>query len=705
MKPPCHRLARWTAWLALGLPAGLVSCAEAPAPGTPAPAAAVDDGTTAGRAALSRGDFAEARRNFENALTAARRSGEVTRVADALFYLGLTAQQSAASAPDRATALATARRHYLDALRVQPGFPAALNNLAEVYLAENNPSAAGEALRRAVAAGGGREGIYAQKYADLKLQQTDWKEACRYYAHAARVQPDNDAVHRRLVELCLQYDPPALIGYLWMLATTGQVLQVQRIVGETLTARPWTSDNHDEMMTLVAVCLSQQNYAPAEFARTEAAALLRKLPDTPAIRELVELHRGERLAPENYPWWARRARRDEPPPRLAIWPQEGFRQLIRALGARWRGQRGGEDKAIAYYRLAAFLDPREPDPEALTRLAELYDSTSRLGELSEVMRRHENEIFNAKGEAYRTDKLEKIYQFHSALGVIYSRLGVWGDERTPTSAIFQLEQASAVSRRLAAAGSGMAAAPSPGLPDPRPIQSAKPAPQLVNLLAEGYTKTNQPAKAFELKVERGEEYFRAGDVAAAREVLRGADKVMPTTTTATRKTMYEQLQRDIPNVNLPRKTAQTLPVRDATPLVSNAAAARAAATRTEPEPPKQNPAVRAVTQPTPAVANAVVRSRAPLRVTLAAAPGVDAKEAAALGEIVKGLVAKLPANAAASTQTLPREAWALNVQEIAIQGSQGRITLKEGAKTTTVAFTIDGGDVPRGPATTRYVRR
>src|SRR5688572_3959984 len=95
-----------------------------------------DDGTAAGRAALGQRDYNAARQHFEKALATARQAGDQSRVADTLFYLGVTAQQSAASAADPAASLAAARGYYNEAVAIRPNFPAALNNLAEVYLAE-----------------------------------------------------------------------------------------------------------------------------------------------------------------------------------------------------------------------------------------------------------------------------------------------------------------------------------------------------------------------------------------------------------------------------------------------------------------------------------------------------------------------------------------------------------------------------------------
>jgi hypothetical protein len=72
--------------------------------------------------------------------------------------------------------------------------------------------------------------------------------------------------------------------------------------------------------------------------------------------------------------------------------------------------------------------------------------------------------------------------------------------------------------------------------------------------------------------------------------------------------------------------------------------------------------------------------------------------------MIKNLVVRRISSASSTSavQPLPREAAALNVQEVVLQGTQGRLTLREGAKTITVPFAVEGGEEARG-STTRYV--
>lgn len=486
-----------------------------------------------GVAALDRGDLEHAQAAFEQRLADDQASKRGDALADDFFYLGLIAQRSAGKgSADRAAALGRAGDNYRRALEQRPKFPSALNNLAEVALAQGKTDAALDLRRRAVEVAGSRRGAYAQKYGELLLQTGNWREGCRNLFIACSEQPTNEVAYQRLVETCLEFDPPSLIGYLWQLTYRGQVTRTFDTATLVFKRDVWSDTRRSELAAVIAVSLSAQNFKPPEFSSTPFAKRLHEL-DHESIRELIVLHTPP-VNPEAFSWWKERVQPRERPER-GIWPEEAFCRLARSLAARWRTLEPESKYAESYYELAAFLNPTVPDTEALTRLAEIYGDADRLAKLADIMKQHEHDLFEVKGQAYANSDLMKVYQLHATLGTIYSALHVWGNSSDPRSAIFQLEHAATTVDRL------RDEPPNPNRP------RAEFTPRAVELLTNAYVQTGQNQKAFELCVSKIDAFRRLGDKASADAVLRGLERsTLPTTITPQQRNVLEALQRDLP---------------------------------------------------------------------------------------------------------------------------------------------------------------
>src|SRR3954465_1511764 len=89
----------------------------------------LNDAEAAGLAALAQRDFQKAYASFQQALLEARKMQDKTRIADQLFYLGLSLQRSIAPNEGvQSEKLAQAIGHYEGALRLRTNSAATLNN-------------------------------------------------------------------------------------------------------------------------------------------------------------------------------------------------------------------------------------------------------------------------------------------------------------------------------------------------------------------------------------------------------------------------------------------------------------------------------------------------------------------------------------------------------------------------------------------------
>jgi Flp pilus assembly protein TadD, contains TPR repeats len=487
-----------TVWLLLSISvhAQLVSSPKEPKE-NPLVAAKVLEG----RNALESQDFERAVAAFQTAQSLAIQGGNKKWEADCDFYLGLTLQRQAEKLGRRAeaqTAIAESEKFYKRALALRPDSAATLNNLAQLYVQTGRQSEASELLHRAVSLKDQQSDITAQNYAAVLESKGDTASSSQYYAMVAASQPGNLDAYERAVAGYLKADPKGLGGYLWDSLKAGQVLRVQQSAIGALQQREWEPEQRRELLALVAASLSQQSYDPAKYKDTFAAENLGTFAGDAVIgkgvTELEQLHQGS-LDAEAFSWWAGAGDLNADPPR-GVWPRDAFRSLIRSLG-HWYQGREDLKRAEALYRVAVVLNRQEIDPAACLALADLYVAQERVGDVDRLLNEVAPELFYGKGQAYRSSQWRKIYEFHRALGLIYSYLGRWGNNNTPTSAIFQLEHAMDAAARL----------------------RIKPEPRLVDSLATAYENTGATEQGWALRLRYAEEYAGGKDYVNATELL------------------------------------------------------------------------------------------------------------------------------------------------------------------------------------------
>ncbi len=623
-----------------------------------------------GLAALKDGRFGEARQSFLGLLSSLDKGEDPAGLAEAHFYLGLTDQQQAGAGVEDAQRLAllgSALEHYREALAKGQESAGILNNLARVQVALGRTNEALLALSRAVELNDSRRGFYAENYADLLLQAGRWRDACRLYAMVAGEQPQNRSVHRKLVDACVQQGPDLLAWYLGELAEAGQVAQVLDSALGVMRHPVWSRVQREEMMGLVAYCLSRRNETLQEFAASAAARMLRGLVEDPEVGEgvkgLLHLYEPGALDAGRIRWWSRLIRPGEEP-RRGRWPFESLLGLIRALGER-AGVEGNVERQEAYWLLAVGAKSGAPDPEALWLLANHYSDRRDMRKLDALMQQHEVGIFQGKGEAYSTSQTEKIYRYHMALGVIYSQLDRWKSPRRVDSALFQLQRAMETADHLnakAAAGGGVAG----------PVVVPT---RLVDLLASGYEKTGQADQAIRVRFDQAEKYlqFNQTDAAArvmaplkARAVDPALDPNLPAGVRDSYRARFKAIDEKIARgpVPLASTSSGSVTVRVA-PEASVVAGGANRRTLTEVE-----------------------------RRTIETS----------IGNVVQSMQGKAVVPGAGSGfRSLSTNGVAPEVQEVSVTGNRGRVLLRQGTNLVQVPFQVDGA-AANAKKNVRYVR-
>ena len=445
------------------------------------------------------------------------------------FQLGIALQQRALVAESNDD-LNEAAGHYESYLKLQPKTGSALNNLAQVYTRIGREGDASKLFARAVEVGDDMRGFYAYNYAEFLKERKVWGESAKYYRIALEEHPDHPEARQGLVEAYQRIDQDRLISFIWdqidqgrdVWATTTSLQALSNLPANGTS--PKIRQEKYELLACLAVGMSRARYGPASKEKstgTEAEVfdMLRMLENDedigPGVTELLAVFDGPQdTQSATDSWWANKGDRFADPS-AGWWPRDGFRMLLRSLGA-WYERRGDVKTAEAYYLQAIYLTLRtdkEPDLQAIVMVSDLYMANDREDEVERLLQGTSTDLFYGKGQAYKQSNFKKIYTFHRTLGIMYALTKNWGDEFTPASAIFQLEHAletretfnQRIGRRQKADRIGIEA-------------------RLVNLLATAYQETGKSKEAALLQLSYLESAVKGKDRFTARTLLRELDR-------------------------------------------------------------------------------------------------------------------------------------------------------------------------------------
>ena len=466
---------------------------------------------SSGKKALMGQNYDMALETFNQGHQSAIEMNDIKWQASFLFYMAVTKQQQAKHLivkQDQKSILSEAADLYQKMLEIQPSSGSALNNLAQIYNQLGKMDEAGKSYELAIESDDSRKSFYAHNYADFLRENEKKSKAIQYYQIAVEGQPGDVEAQEELVKAYISAKSPRIFPHLWQSMKDGRILQAQEFVLDALLSKGWKKDEKIELLTILVFGLSKQFYDPQNFKASDTGKILKTIFGDQAIsagiEELFVLHDTAKHEPYDFNWWQKGKTWQEAP--RGIWRFEAFRMLSKSIG-KWYQQNKNPRLAKDYYLLSGVFRYDDLDPDAFLRCADLYIANDNLDDLKNMIEEYGSLLFEGKGAAYRDSDLLKIYKYHSALGVIYTNLKIWGNSRTPASAIFQLENARSIASRYN-----------------RSIENKKEViqiePRLINYLADGYNATNQPNKAFQLRLTAADEYLKMKNKKNAEQVLK-----------------------------------------------------------------------------------------------------------------------------------------------------------------------------------------
>jgi len=375
---------------------------------------------------------------------------------------------------------------YEHAIAVEPSYGAALNNLALLFSRGGDPVRAAALLERAIALTDPRRPLYLDNYAAASEKAGNIEAARRAYAQLAAIQPDN--VDAQLHSIRLLDDPRRIALQLMKLAGRGEVSAAQSLALDLL-ARRFDPAGNRALLSVVARTLAAQHIDPRRFGSLPVSSRLETLrgdsPIADGIAEILLLYGGT-AAPARFRWW-----------RSPV-PDESFAALIRDIGETY-ATTNNEQQAEAYFKLA--LDyTGGTGGEELVELADLYYTQNRIADLDALARRA------AKRDSAASADFAAEYRLHVALGTMYAYLQRRGNVRDPTSAIFQLTEAT-----RAAADYNRTVKWGPRIPDD---------PKTIELLANSHERSGDLARSLSIRVDAAAAFVADGRKTAARAVLK-----------------------------------------------------------------------------------------------------------------------------------------------------------------------------------------
>jgi tetratricopeptide (TPR) repeat protein len=399
------------------------------------------------------------------------------------FTLAWIAERRGASVPAdaRSAYLEEAARTYALVLDESPAHVATLTNLASVEARLGRRERAVDLLRRAARADPARTGAYALAEGDLERQDRRLDAARQAYDRAIAADPSDDTARLRIVdvyadsrsgqalyELCLQWEqtslPAADAGYLAVIRA---------------------SHGSQEALALNALVRWVDVEARLERLSPTSPAQLPRAWTAAPVEDLRRFLNDPGRAAAAKGWWTSNA--PGGPPGILRRHVLARAALVLGRGARSRANEKGADaiwsNALGFAPQAyEYGGPLDGLPvvrlDLIADLMLLLSDDPSLDVRSNRFRLEENELFEGKGGAYRSGDLVAIQRYHTVLGLVYARRGVWSSSSRYRNALFQLEHAvSTAEQRAGREG------------------RYQPVPSVRAMLADGYARTGQTRAA------------------------------------------------------------------------------------------------------------------------------------------------------------------------------------------------------------------
>jgi len=462
---------------------------------------------------LAENEWRKAQRELDKARGDFKDSQDSELRAQYGFYSALVNHQCADDAKvpqaERTQARTAAIAGYKEYLQTHPKSGGTLNNLAQLYA--QDPAQQQWALElydQAVALQDARSSAYELNRAKLQGEMGLNDAALKSSAEVLKKDRRNSAAQDLSLALLEKSgDIEGIARFIRGLAETGAVgtavdtavREIERLPGK-----------REPVLVVLAETLANPTLQdmPGKFGASDTAKSLARFTEAPdiggGVKELLALYEKPGDPRASY-WWHQDFRyRDD---------QEGwfrgttFTTLARALGDRCR--RAGAESypcAEAYYNFALEFSRPYIDTDAFLALAQIYGTTDRRDKLTAIEKRYEGELFSGKGDSISRGDLRKEYDFHLALGTMYSYLDKWSNPQwAPASAVYQLENARRVAEQY-------------NRRNPTKPQLDFPA-ESAGMLSTGYEKSGDFNRAARVRVEAAKKAADAGDQYGARELI------------------------------------------------------------------------------------------------------------------------------------------------------------------------------------------
>lgn len=423
------------------------------------------------------------------------------------FALGSLHEQEASKRPADANALLSVSKGYYQAiLREQPNHEGATRNLALVCRRLGQRNEAMNLLSGAIGRGADTTGALSMQVGELHAQAANWSLALASYTAAAE-KSHSEVARRRMVQAG-QHVPveatPKLLAVLpaWEFESPGVAKMGYESIMRTAGARPGAEAARSLMLW-------------ADLAARK---------DSLSPETIQSLPAGWTLAARLGQWMKLM---QDPNGGLPEWVT-GNDKILRHVLARLSLTAGTEhlragkpQVAAAAWQLGLKVAPDLSDyddihmqfpsfdlvkADLIRELAFLYDQYPRItsgrtgiDELAGLRQ----DLFSMKTNAYLTENAEAVQRLHTALGLIYDKMGVWGSPADPENARFQLSRAlETADRREEATG------------------FYQPLPDVSRKLAEGLRKAGASSEAAQDYLRAAQGCLDTDQLDAANEMLR-----------------------------------------------------------------------------------------------------------------------------------------------------------------------------------------
>ena len=449
----------------------------------------------------------------------------------ARFATAVQLQKDALAAPDPAAQRAGLDRaeaifaQEVDA-GVRPG--AALNNLAVIAANKGDTAAARGYFDRALATDDPNRAFYALNYSKL-LESTHKTEALRLARTAVGAAPDSIAANAQLGRLLAQTSPAELLPFAATLMDRGHTDLATQFAMQNVTLQSRPPEERAAWLILIASRAARE-YGTSDDARTALVADIATLEQDPdlgaASRQLRAAIVEAPLGTSAVEWWRGRY---QPPQKSRTSGRDAMRAVLVAAGE-YRTANGDRVGAERYFATAVDLGARGPDPDAFLRLVELYASNHETAKLTNLMDRHQFELFSEKSEAYARNDWPLVYRMHVALGMTYAHLEVWQSTMPYQNAIFQLTNAMRAAEQIARAA------------QQKGWERIALPPVAIDELARGYTAIGQADLATKAQIEGADALRSIGHLPDSRAVLKSISAEALTRVDGSLRAKYEGLR-------------------------------------------------------------------------------------------------------------------------------------------------------------------